>query len=520
MNDPAHLRRLGGWLALALFALTLASPRPDGMPPEAHRLAGVTLAMIALWFSQALPIAVTSLLPLVVYPLLGIRDVDDVSRSYLDPAVFLFMGGFFIAIGIEKWGLHRRIALTIVGALGFGPRRVVFGFMAATAFLSMWMSNTATAMLMLPIGLALLAAIEQEIGRATDSGAGGGAGLARLGRGLLLGIAYGASIGGLTTPIGTPTNIAFFRYWNSQTLFDLPAISTAEWMGVFVPLGAALLVCAGIVLTWRMPALPATTNLGRGFFRERLRELGPATRPELMMLTIFVATAALWILSKPLQALLVAWGATEGFARVAVNDTVIAIGMATLAFCLPAGTDAAGEPRRLLDWETVEARMAWGILLLIGGGFAVADAFDATGLSPWVGERFEAAFRGAGTVELVIGLCVLVTFLTEFATNVVLVNSLLPVLAAAAMSLGIDPRLLLVPATICASYGFMLPISTPPNAIVFSSRRLTMRDMLGIGLVLNLLGIVLMVVVTFTLLIPVFGLSTTGAGDGGSAPPR
>jgi sodium-dependent dicarboxylate transporter 2/3/5 len=507
MNDPAFLRRLGGWVAVGLFVLVLAAPPPAGMPPAAQRLAAVTLAMIVLWFSQALPIAVTSLLPLVAYPLLGIRTVDAVSRSYLDPAVFLFMGGFFLALGIEKWGLHRRIALTIVGALGFGPRRVVFGFMAATAFLSMWMSNTATAMLMLPIGLALLSAIEQEVLSPALSDRRTDAGLARLNRGLLLGIAYGASIGGIATPIGTPTNIAFFRYWNSQKLFNLPPIATAEWMGVFVPLSAALLVCAGIVLTWRMPALGGAATLGRGFFRARLRELGPATRPEWMMLAIFVTTAALWILSKPLQALAVAQGATEEFARAAVNDTVIAIGMATLAFCLPAGAGPDGESRRLLDWETVEARMAWGILLLIGGGFAVADAFDATGLSPWVGQRFESLFRGAGTLELVIGLCLLITFLTEFATNVVLVNTILPVLASVAVSLGIDPRLLLVPATICASYGFMLPISTPPNAIVFSSRRLTMRDMLGLGFVLNLLGIVLMVVVTFTLLIPVFGVS-------------
>jgi sodium-dependent dicarboxylate transporter 2/3/5 len=510
MNDPQFLRRLGGWVALVLFGIVLVSPQPAGMPPAAQRLAAVTLGMIVLWFSQALPIAVTSLLPLVAYPLLGIRSVDDVSHSYLDPAVFLFMGGFFIALGIETWGLHRRMALHIVAAIGFGPRRVVFGFMAATAFLSMWMSNTATAMLMLPIGLALLAAIEQEVRAQSADADAVDATLSRMGRGLLLGIAYGASIGGLSTPIGTPTNIAFFRFWNGNPQFAAAPIATAEWMTVFVPLSAALLLCAGVVLTWRIPALPSAGLLGRGFFHDRLRELGAPTRQELAMLAVFVGTAALWVLSMPLRSLVVTLGASEQFARAAINDTVIAIGMATLAFCLPAGADERGGSRRLLEWETVEQKMPWGIVLLIGGGFAVADAFDATALSTWVGERFQTAFHDAGTLELVIGLCLLITFLTEFATNVVLVNTTLPVLAAAAVSLGIDPRLLLVPATVCASFGFMLPISTPPNAIVFSTRRVSMRDMVGVGFVLNLIGVVLMVVVTFTLLIPVMGLTVGG----------
>ena len=509
MNDPEFLRRLGGWVALALFLAVLLCSPPADMPPAAQRLAAVTLAMVVLWFSQALPLAVTALLPLAAYPLLAILPVKEVSQAYLDPAVFLFMGGFFIALAIEKWGLHRRMALHIVRAIGFGPRRVVFGFLLATAFLSMWISNTATTMLMLPIGLALLSAIEFELG--PEGNAAAGACLSHLGRGLLLAIAYGASIGGLATPIGTPTNIAFRRFWESNPQFPgAPQTSTAEWMAVFVPVSVVLLLATGVVLTWRMPPLNGAERLERGFFRERLKELGPPRRQELTVFAVFLATAALWVLLKPLQLLVMQLGGTEAFAQGAVHDTVIAMGMATLLFCLPAGVNEAGVSRRLLDWETVESRTPWGMLLLIGGGFAVAEAFDATGLSHWVGARFEIAFHGAGTLALIVGVCVLATFLTELTTNVVLVNTLLPVLAAAAVSLRIDPRLLLIPATISASCAFMLPIATPPNAIVFSSGRISMRAMMSHGVLLNVIGIVVVVAATYALLVPVFGISVEG----------
>lgn len=529
--QPELVRRIGGAAAVIMAGVVLVSPI-RGMPPDAQRLAALTVMMVILWVTQALPIPVTSLLPLALYPLLGIRAISDVSRSYLDPSVFLFMGGFMIAIGIEKWDLHRRMALKIVGAIGFGPRRVVFGFMAATAFLSMWISNTASTMLMLPIGLALVSAIASELGLSHESAPQAGAtpGLSRLSRSLLLGIAYGASIGGLSTPIGTPTNIAFLRFWNENTLFaGAPETATAEWMSVFLPLSVAMLVVTGFLLTWKMPPLAGAQQLGRRFFRDRLEDLGPPSRQEVSVFCIFLATAALWILRKPLSLgettlvpgwgpVLTTWltdslGVSEHVAGGAAHDAVVAMSMAILMFCLPAGRDATGQPRRLMDWETVESRMPWGMLLLIGGGFAVAEAFDSTGLSQWVGTGFQESFRDARLLWLIVGICLLSTFLTEMTTNVVLVNTLLPILAAAAISLRLDPRLLLIPATVSASCAFMLPIATPPNVIVFSTGRLSMRDMMRVGLILNLVGVVLVTTATFTLLVPGFEISLDAPPD-------
>lgn len=524
MYNVERIRRLGGLAAIAAFAVVWWWPQTS-LPADAQRLAAVTALMIGLWITEAIPIPATSLIPLVAYPLLGILPIDVVSSTYLDPTVFLFMGGFFIALGIEKWNLHRRIALHIVRAIGFGPRRLVFGFLLATGFISMWISNTATAMLMLPIGMALLAAVEQELGAGATDESGQDV-LARLSRGLLLGIAYGASIGGFATPIGTPTNIAYMRFWEGSAQFAAgPRMSTACWIAVFAPTSLVFLLCAGIVLTWGMPAFPSGRQFGRGFFAARLKELGPPSWQEIVMAIVFIATAALWISRSRIElggvTVLPGWGpavqhwltdryqVSAEVAKGAAHDAVVAMGMALLLFCLPAGETADGEPRRMMDWPSVESKMPWGMLLLIGGGFAVAEAFEAVGLSEWVGQRFEATFAGAGMLALVIGIALLATFLSELATNVVLINTMLPVLAAVAMSLRIDPRLLLIPATIAASCGFMLPIATPPNAIVFSSGKIPMRYMTRTGLILNLLGVGLITIATFTLLLPVFEIHVT-----------
>lgn len=531
MRSADAVQRLGGVVALLACAAVFLMPTPAGMTPAAQRLTAMTVLMVVLWLTQAIPIAVTSLIPIAAYPLLGIRAIDDVSASYMSPYVFLFMGGFLIAIGIEKWNLHRRMALHIVSALGFGQRRIVFGFMGATAFLSMWISNTASTMLMLPIAVALLTAIGDIV--TGDSGEpeldpqGFPREISRLSRALLLAIAYGASCGGLTTPVGTLTNSAFLGFWSkNEMLAAVPPPSTGEWIAVWAPMSLAMLVCVGSLLTWRLPRLAATETLGRNFFRDRLRKMGAATPQEKTMFVVFLTTAALWLLRKPLQVgdttLLPGWGphlkeflttrwhAPAEAVSGAVHDAGVAMAMAILMFCIPAGRDEHQRRRRLLDWETAEQRMPWGMLLLVGGGFALADAFQATGLSLWVGDRFEAVFHGAAVWQLVLGVCLLVTFLTEFTTNVVMINALLPILAAAAVSLRIDPRLLLIPATISASCAFMLPIATPPNAIVFGSRRIAMRDMMTFGFGLNLVGVVLVTIFTFAVMVPVFGIATDG----------
>lgn len=513
-----------------LFVGILAAPTPDGLPPEGQRLAAVTALMAMLWLTQAIPIAATSLVPLAAFPLLGIQSAQDVSQSYMNANVFLFLGGFIIALGIEKWGLHRRMALHIVAFLGAGLKRVVLGFMLATAFLSMWISNTAATLLMLPIGLALLTAlqdvVQEETGAPPDGANRSEAAIAQLGVVLMLGIAYASSIGGLTTLVGTPTNVAFQQIWKQQ-FPEAPELSAGQWMMAFVPVGAVLLMCAWIVLVWRLPAIPGTERFNRNFFTERLRALGRPSRSELCMFGIFAATAALWIFRKPLsigseplvpgwgewfEGLLLQMGAEAELAAGAVHDSTVAIGMALLMFLIPAEPDENGKSQFLMDWQTAE-RLPWGILLLVGGGFALAGGFSQTGLSNWVGDWFAGCVADWPVWMLVLAVCLLLTFLTELTSNVATISTLMPILAGTAIQLGIDPRLILFPAAISTSCAFMLPIATPPNAIVFGSGRVRVGHMVRYGLILNLTGAVLISVATFFLLVPQLGLSTTSVPE-------
>lgn len=524
----------GKGVGLALFVLLLLSPAPEGLEPVAMRLAACTVLMAVLWLTQGLPIATTSLIPLAAFPLLGIQTAQQVSGAYMNANIFLYMGGFIIALGIEKWGLHRRIALHIVRVLGSGPKRVVLGFMIATAFLSMWISNTASTLLMLPIGLAMLASLG-EVSSASTTGPAEGKqddGLGPLAVVLMLAIAYSASIGGLTTLVGTPTNIAFQQIW-AETFPDAPRLSAGQWMIAFLPLGVILLFCAWGVLTWGLPPLQNEERLNRGFFTERLRKLGRPSRGELLMLVVFVTTAALWIFRKPfvmgtrtmlpgwgglVEQMLLGLGTGQEFAAQAVHDSTVAIGMVLVMFCLPGGRDEQGRVEYLMDWRTAE-KLPWGILLLFGGGFAIAGAFEETGLSEWIGGEFADTLRGQQPVVLVGAVSLLMTFLTEFTSNVATVSALSPILADASVDLGLDPRLIMLPATIATSCAFMLPIATPPNAIIFGSGKVTMAQMARYGIVLNLLGTVLIVAATFLLVLPLLGIDPGQMPDWAVATP-
>lgn len=513
-------RRIGFLLGIGGFVLMLWLPAPAGLGAAAHRLAAVTLLMAVFWVTQAIPIAATSLIPLAAYPLLGIQSARDVSPAYVDASIWLFFGGFIIALGIEKWGLHRRIALHIVHVIGASPRLIVLGFMFATAFLSMWISNTASTMLMLPIALALLTMLAESNADSSPTA------VSRLGIAMMLGIAYSASAGGLSTLVGTPTNIAYLT--QARRLFPEANVpSMGEWMIAFLPLSAVMLAAAFVVLTWRLPRTLGASNPSRAFFGDQIRALGKPSAGEWAMLVIFGLTAALWIFRKPLvfqidgdaTQVLPGWGpAYAGFltsklgvdadaAGDMLHDSSVAMLMSLLMFAIAVPT-RSGRWDRLMDWETVERGMPWGILLLLGGGFAMARAFGETGLSAFIGEWLAATLGGASPLVLVGAICLLMTFLTEFTSNVATVNTLMPILAGTAVALELDPRLLMIPATVTASCAFMLPIATPPNAIVFSSGQVSMRQMIAHGIILNLLGVILVVVVTFFLLNPVLGIST------------
>ena len=518
--------RLGQWVAVGLFLLVLAVPWPADLPPAARRTVAVAALMATLWLTQALPLAATSLIPVAAFPLLGILPAEQTCKAYITSSVMLYLGGFVLALGIERWGLHRRMALHVVRAVGCGPRRLVLGFAVATAGLSMWVSNTASALLMLPIAAALITSLE-EISAGTPEGRRP---LAKLATALLLAIAYSASIGGMTTLVGTPTNLAFRQIY-LDIVPNAVEVSAGEWMTAFVPLGVAMLLAMWLVLTWRLRPVPGTESLGRAFFSDRLKALGPPSRAECSMFALFAATAALWLFRTPISLggqgatpLVPGWGPVaaqwlEGLGLTAtaagkmIDDSTVALAVTVLMFALPAGRRsragdeevAPGVARNLMDWPTA-VRLPWDVLLLFGGGFALAEAFQASDLSRWCGERFETAFAGQPVWLLVGGTCLILTFLTEFTSNTATCNILLPILAAAAAAMGIDARLLMVPAALSASCAFMLPVATPPNAIIFGSGRVSVAAMTRAGLALNLIGVVLVTLATLFIYAPQAGI--------------
>ena len=527
--------RTGRWLGPVLFLLILLVPTPDGMSVEGQRVLAVTALMSAFWLTQAMPIAATSLLPIVAFPFLGIQTADVVSQAFVNKQVFLFLGGFIIALGIEKWGLHERLALHIVRLLGTSLKRVILGFMLATGFLSMWISNTASTLLMTPIGLALVLSLQKShalsVGEAAPEKVDRDGAMGPFAISLMLSIAWSASIGGLTTLVGTVTNVQFQAIWEKQ-FPNAPELSAGDWLTAFGPVGFAMTLIAWWLLTWRMP-VPEAGSVERGFFTDRLKQLGKPARAEWAMLGVFLATAFLWTFRKPLTfgdtfqlpgwQSIVNWvlveqlGATEEFAKKSIHDSTVAILMAVVMFLIPVKKNDEGKPEFLMDWETAQ-RLPWAILLLVGGGLAIAGAFKETGLAEWVGGVFADSTANWPVWALILGICFVMTFLTEFATNMVIVTVMLPVLADTALQLQIDPRLLMLPATVSASCAFMLPIGTPPNAIVFSSGVLTMSDMARRGFVLNLVGVIFMTLATVFYLVPALDLDAKGVPDWAEKP--
>jgi sodium-dependent dicarboxylate transporter 2/3/5 len=495
MSDEAApfrwLARLGFWagpvVAAGLWFAPEAGRAFDPARPEMNRMAAVAAWMAVWWLTEAAPLAVTSLLPLVLFPLGHILPGREVAPIYGDRDIFLYLGGFLVALAIEESGLHRRLALSIVAAMGDRPRRIVAGVMLATAAISMWTSNTATTMMILPIALAVVGHAEQssadEVRRKRFAAA------------LVLGVSYAATIGGMATLIGTPTNIAF-RAFYEQTYPNSTPVTFLGWMLVATPLAAAMLAAAWALLVgWTFPLGGATLLGGRNTAREDLRGLGPMTSAERRMLAIFLVTAGLWIFREPVPG----WGWAAGLG-VGTNtpggtplewadDGTVAIAMALVCFLLPSGRKP-GE--KLLSWQAT-GRVPWGILFLFGGGLALARGLKVTGLDALLGQQVAAQLGDLSPWAMQAVVAAGVTYLSELTSNVATVNLVMPILAPTASDLGLSPLSLLLPAALAASCGFMLPVATPPNAIAYSTGRLTVRDMVRAGFWLNLIGIALVV---------------------------
>jgi solute carrier family 13 (sodium-dependent dicarboxylate transporter), member 2/3/5 len=475
-------QKIGFVLGPVLFALILLGPTPGEPAGFQGQAAGAVTAWVAAWWvTEAIPIPATSLLPIVLFPLTGALPVADTTPSYADPLIFLFMGGFFLAMAMQRWGLHRRIALRTIKLVGTTPSRLILGFMLATAFLSMWVSNSATVMMMVPIALAVIYKTADLIDDATldiDTTEGN----FTFGIALMLCIAYGASVGGVATLIGTPPNILFAG--QAGELFG-ENITFAQWMFYGLPIS---LIGIATVYVWvtRVALSPEFDQLpgGAETINEELRKLGAMTTQERMVLVVFVGMAVAWISASLI-------GEAELAPVPDDADTIVAIGGALVLFTLPTKAPDGGHTF-LLDWSSA-VKIPWGVILLFGGGLAIAAGFDQTGLAEWLGEQLEL-LAGVPMVLIILAVVTMAVFLTEVTSNTGMTAMLMPILAAVAIGISVHPFGLMIAGATAASFAFMLPVATPPNAIVFGSGYITLPQMARVGIGLNIIGIILITI--------------------------
>lgn len=485
------------WIGLAaglVVAVAVYFLMPGDVEHPARLTAATALLMGIWWMTEAIPIAATALLPLIIFPILG-DDVamGDVGASYGSDIIFLFMGGFLIALAMQRWNLHRRIALLTVRAVGTKPGTMIGGFMLATAFLSMWVSNTATAVMMLPIGvsvLVLVATLDDD----APAGSDGKVDVQEIvhktnfGTAMMLGIAYAASIGSLGTIIGTPPNTLLVGYLDEEQ--DI-SIGFGQWMIAGVPLAAVFLVIAWLLLTKvlfkpEMDEIPG----GRELIEDEIQKLGPLSQGEIRVAVMFVTAASCWV------------GIPLIWDEPVVSDAGIAMIIGVLLFLLPAG---AARGVRLLDWETA-IKLPWGVLLLFGGGLALSSQFGSSGLTDYIGEQAER-LGGVPVVLLIVVITAGVIFLTELTSNTATAATFLPVAGGVALGLDMDPMLLTIPVALAATCAFMLPVATPPNAVAYGSGYISIANMVKGGVWLNLIGIVLVPITMFTLMTWALGIS-------------
>ena len=474
-------QKVGLLLGPVLFLVMLFSDKPDTLIEQAWTTAALGVLMAVWWATEAVPIAVTALLPLAVFPMLGIASIEDTAAPYANKVIFLFLGGFIVAFAMQRWNLHRRIALSVLQHTGGNGRALVGGFMLSSALISMWVMNTSTTMLLLPIAVSIITVIHNTVGSLDDKGRDD------FQTALLLGVAYGATIGGMATLVGTVPNalLAAFMLDNYGTAIDF-----SRWMMVGLPLSALMLPLAWLSLTrWVFKVNFITSVEGRATLKKMKADLGKISPPEIRVAIVFLLMAFFWIF-RPLL--------IEVPGLSALDDSQIAMAGAVLLFLIPSGD---GKDRLLLRWSYAE-RLPWSVLILFGGGLTLAGAVSRTGLAEWLG----ASLHGLSALPLVVLILIvatLIVFLTELTSNIGTTATFLPVVGAVALEGGYDPIVLAVPVTLAASCAFMLPVATPPNAIVFGSGMLTVPRMARAGLALNLISIILVSLIGYKLA-PIF----------------
>lgn len=458
------------------FLIPLVAPA-DVLSPEAWKVIGIATWMITWWITEAAPIPVTSMLPMVLFPLTGIFTIGEATAPYSHPTIFLFMGGFMLGLAMEEHNLHKRIALNLIKLTGTNPNGIILGFMITTAFISMWISNTATTVMMLPIALSITSLLGTDT-NTEDKGR------RRFALSLMIGIAYAANIGGTATIIGTPPNVAWVGFMSDMADYE---VEFSKYLMVGLPICILMLFIAYFLLTRVLyPSKVSQLASSAQVIDDQIKELGPISKAEKIVGIIFLLTASSWILRGSIN---------NWLDSKLLNDTVIAIAGGILMFITPLKLK---EGKFLMEWKATQ-RLPWGILLLFGGGMALARAMESVNIVQTVGD----AIAGNGEMNellLIIGLCTFMLFMTEIMSNIALAVIFIPVVLGIANSMGVDPVHLSLPVTLAASYAFMMPISTPPNAIVFSSGMIRMKDMIRAGFLLNIIAIILLAILSQTLI--------------------
>lgn len=468
--------RVGFVLGPALFLITLFFFDVEGLSVEGKAVLASTFWIATWWVLEVVPIAVTALLPIVLFPLTGALSLGDTTASFGHQYIFLYIGGFMLAIAIERWNLHRRLALTIIQFIGTNVKYIILGFMVATAFLSMWISNTATSVMMLPIGLAIVSQLRDNPDTVEDENE-------TFGKALMLAIAYSASIGGIATLIGTPPNLVFAGI--VEEVYGIE-ISFSKWILIGLPVSITMLLISWYYLTeWAFSFRQKSFPGGKAEIQRQLAALGKISYEEKTVLVVFLLTAIAWITRSFLLVQLVP----------GLDDTIIAVIAGVLLFLLPAAKDKG---RKILQWEEA-VKLPWGVLLLFGGGLALAEGFKTSGLASWLGEQMNS-LEGMSLLVLLLVLIAAVNFLTEITSNLATTAMMLPILAPLALVIDVHPFILMVGATLAASCAFMLPVATPPNAVVFGSGYLRISDMVRTGIWLNLISVALLCLMVYFLL--------------------
>ncbi len=472
LSGPGLMQRIGLLSGPLLAIVLILFFDLDKGNPNVTFTAAVALLMAIWWITECVPLAVTALLPVVLFPLMGIMNGRAVSALYFNHIIFLFIGGFIVALAMQKWDLHRRIALFTMLIFGIKPARILLGFMITTWFLSMWISNTATAMMMVPIALSVIINLEGTLSAKQ---------VKKYSIGLLLGIAYSASIGGIATLVGTPPNLSFSRIL-TITFPEVTEISFASWFFFAFPISLFFLLLVWLILSFIFGR--ESFSVDRFIFKTQFRELGRMRFEEKVILAVFLGMALLWLTRADItigQVTIPGWSGIFPQADY-INDGTVAIALSLILFIVP-----SKEKSRLMDWKTA-AKLPWGIVLLFGGGFALASGFKESGLSQWFGMQL-SGLDALSPGFLIGSICFMITFLTELTSNTATAEMILPILAAVGTAIGRNPLLLMVPATLASSFAFMMPVATPPNAIIFGTNRIRIMDMVKVGFFINLLGV-------------------------------